>query len=184
MGFQFDRHRGTPTINGLTFLRRPGRLPGTEDWTDERTDASHRNGLSEPNVKLPLGTVWYGGYAADKANYFITQFTPVDSGGHQIPALITSGRWILQGDTQLTAIDQYNSRHLWSLPLPTWWVYEGYGRASGGKIKPWNDPKANRFPMRPTQRCRSAGYSMAAAPDAVYLSHGQPVLLRLPLRLE
>lgn len=169
---QLEPGLDTQTIQGLTFLRRPGRLPGTEDWTDERTDASHRNGLSEPNVKLPLGTVWYGGYAADKANYFITRFAPVDSGGHQIPALITSGRWILQGDAQLTAIDQYNSRRLWSVPLPGWWVYEFYGKASGGKIKPWNDPAANKFPIRPTQRCRAAGYSMAAAPDAVYLCVG------------
>ncbi|MDA1142776.1 MAG: PQQ-binding-like beta-propeller repeat protein [Planctomycetota bacterium] len=81
-----------------------GKLPGALDWDSEvRTD--HR-------VKWPLRPLWFGGPSTRQVqNYRQGAPGPV----------VANGRYFMQSERALTAVDAFNGAVLWSRPIPRPW---------------------------------------------------------------
>ncbi|MEM7391103.1 MAG: PQQ-binding-like beta-propeller repeat protein, partial [Verrucomicrobiota bacterium] len=140
-----------------------GPLDGAGDWSHEYANAAMNNSTADTLVKAPLGILWYGGPAGDRAYYL--------PGSRPAGALIVEGRMFLQGNGVIAAIDAYSGRLLWDADIPKMHIYNGT-HSGGGTLKqstPWDDRKASDKGVPPTQRCRATGFNWAAASDCLYL---------------
>jgi len=68
-GRAFVRQAGAARLDGadlscagaFTLLRRPGPLPGADDWRHESGDAAHTFASRDRHVAPPFGVLWFGG---------------------------------------------------------------------------------------------------------------------------
>ncbi|MCX5658113.1 MAG: PQQ-binding-like beta-propeller repeat protein [Planctomycetota bacterium] len=81
-----------------------GKLPGALDW-----DSSQREHVDvDQRVKWPLRPLWFGGPATAQIHGF--------SAGSDVT--IANGRYFVEGEQSITAVDAYNGELLWTHPLP------------------------------------------------------------------
>jgi hypothetical protein len=82
-------------------------LPGTNDF-------DHR--VADPRVRWPLQPLWFGGPGP-------ALLADHRSGEHFAgPPVAARGRYFVQGETTLTAVDAYNGTVLWTRPVPKLWT--------------------------------------------------------------
>jgi outer membrane protein assembly factor BamB len=168
---------------GATTTRRSGSLPGADDWRQEFHDAANTLASRDTRIKTPLGTLWYGGDAADMRFYFDAN---VDhQSGDQINpqpvgARFVDGRMILQGPGLLGGFDMYTGRKLWETKLPLMFRFGGSGGGLGVHSKkypkPWEHPEAVAAEVPVTQHCRASGFNMVALPDGVFVAAQRHIL--------
>ena len=168
---------------GATTTRRSGSLPGADDWRQEFHDAANTLASRDTRIKTPLGTLWYGGDAADLRFYFDAN---VDhQSGDQINpqpvgARFVDGRMILQGPGLLGGFDMYTGRKLWETKLPLMFRFGGSGGGLGVHSKkypkPWEHPEAVAAEVPVTQHCRASGFNMVALPDGVFVAAHRHIL--------
>jgi hypothetical protein len=168
---------------GATTTRRSGSLPGADDWRQEFHDAANTLASRDTRIKTPLGTLWYGGDAADMRFYFDAN---VDhQSGDQINpqpvgARFVDGRMILQGPGLLGGFDMYTGRKLWETKLPLMFRFGGSGGGLGIHSKkypkPWEHPEAVAAEVPVTQHCRASGFNMVALPDGVFVAAQRHIL--------
>lgn len=89
---------------GVTYLRRPGALPETDDWTHQYGNSAQTGISGDKVVKAPLGLLWFGG--------------PTHEGilprhGHGPSPQVAGGRLFIEGPDMLRAVDVYTGRVLW-----------------------------------------------------------------------
>jgi outer membrane protein assembly factor BamB/ubiquinone/menaquinone biosynthesis C-methylase UbiE len=101
----------TKRVGGLTTLTREGALPGSADWTHEYGDPANTLLSRDKLVKAPLGTLWFGGPAADGSLFY-------DRHKWGPSIAVVEGRMLIQGLEKFTAVDVYTGRILWQQRLP------------------------------------------------------------------
>ncbi len=89
--------------------RRSGPLPGAGQWNHQNGDASNTLVSAESRLRLPLGTVWYGGPSNARL---------LPRHGHGPTPQVVHGRLLIEGPDLLRAIDVYSGRLLWEVELP------------------------------------------------------------------
>lgn len=168
---------------GSTTTRRDGPLPGADDWRQEFHDAANTLASRDKRIKAPLGTLWYGGDAADLRFYFDANVDHQSGDGinpQPVGARFVDGRMILQGPGLLGAFDMYTGRRLWETKLPVMFRFGGSGGGLGIHSKkypkPWEHPEAVAAEVPVTQHCRASGFNMVALPDGVFVAAHRHIL--------
>ena len=167
----------------LKLTRGDGPPAGAADWTHEFRDAANTLASPDKLVKAPLGTLWYGGEAADARFYFDGNVDHQSGHGlnpQPVPAQVIDGRMILQGPGLLAAIDIYTGRILWETALPKMYTYGGGGGGLGIHSKkhprPWEHEPAMEFDVTPTERCRASGFNCVSQSDGIYVAAAKQLL--------
>jgi hypothetical protein len=168
---------------GATTTRRDGPLPGADDWRQEFHDAANTLASRDTRIKTPLGTLWYGGDAADLRFYFDANVDHQSGDGinpQPVGARFVAGRMILQGPGLLGGFDMYTGRRLWEAKLPRMFSFGGPGGGLGihsrKHPKPWEHPEAVAAEVPVTQHCRASGFNMVALPDGVFVAAQRQIL--------
>ena len=168
---------------GSTTTRRSGPLPGADDWRQEFHDAANTLAARDTRIKTPLGTLWYGGDAADLRFYFDANVDHQSGDGinpQPVGPRFVDGRMILQGPGLLGAFDMYTGRRLWETKLPRMFSFGGAGGGLGihskKHPKPWEYPDAVAAEVPVTQHCRASGFNMVALPDGVFVAAHRHIL--------
>jgi len=168
---------------GSMTTRRHGPLPGADDWRQEFHDAANTLAARDTRIKTPLGTLWYGGDAADARFYFDSDVDHQSGDGinpQPVGPRIVDGRMILQGPGLLGAFDIYTGRRLWEAKLPLMYRFGGpsggLGIHSKKHARPWEYPPAVAAEVPVTQHCRASGFNMIALPDGVFVAAQRHIL--------
>ncbi len=149
----------------LTVLRRVGALPGSSGWKQEYGDPGNTLTSRDTLVKAPLGLLWYGGPAGDPEIFYNRHNWP--------PSLaVSGGRMFVQGPGQLTAIDVYTGRVLWSRE-----IIDG----GGGVRNRYDLSKVSGDRMgNPIFGTPPTGYHFLVDEDALYLAYPDRCLVLSP----
>ena len=173
----------TNIAGDIKLTRSEGPPAGAADWTHEFRDAANTLASPDKLVKAPLGTLWYGGEAADARFYFDGNVDHQSGHGlnpQPVPAQVIDGRMILQGPGLLAAIDIYTGRILWETALLKMYTYGGGGGGLGIHSKkhprPWEYEPAMEFEVTPTERCRASGFNCVSQSDGIYVAAAKQLL--------
>ncbi len=110
-----------PWRGGIKLVRGP--LPGAGDWTHQFADAGRSGCASDKLVRWPLRLLWFGGPGPAR----------MMSRHWKSPAPIsTNGRLFILAQNSVIAVNAYNGRELWSVPIPN--VGIKFAQASGSNI--------------------------------------------------
>ncbi len=126
----------------VTLVRRPGALPGSDNWTHQYGSPANTVASRDSLVKAPLGLLWFGGPS---------NLDVLPRHGHGPPEQVVDGRLFIEGPDSLRANDVYTGRELWKVPLPE--IGEYYDRT-------YHQPGANAL-----------GTNFVATPETVYVVH-------------
>lgn len=177
------RPHGGILAAGSTTTRRNGPLPGSGDWRQEFQDSGNTLAARDTRIKTPLGTLWYGGAAADLRFYFDANVDHQSGDGinpQPVGPRIVDGRMILQGPGLLGAFDIYTGRRLWETKLPLMFRFGGPSGGLGVHSKkyprPWEHPEAVAAEVPVTQHCRASGFNMVALPGGVFVAAHRHIL--------
>lgn len=108
-GFALPEGAQVERSGNLTLLRRPGPLPGTDNWNHQYGNPANTVSSRDSLVKAPLGLLWFGG----PSNLDI-----LPRHGHGPPEQVVDGRLFIEGPDSLRANDVYTGRELWKIELP------------------------------------------------------------------
>jgi len=126
----------------LVLLRKPGALPGSDNWTHQYGNPANTVSSRDSLVEAPLGLLWFGGSS---------NLDVLPRHGHGPPEQVVDGRLFIEGPDSLQAKDVYTGRELWKTPLPE--LGEYYDRT-------YHQPGANAL-----------GTNFVATPETVYVVH-------------
>ncbi len=124
-----------------------GKLPGALDWDSNRKELT-----ADQRVKWPLRPLWFGGPST-------VQIQNIRAGA--TGPVVANGRYFVQGEQSLTAVDAYNGAILWSRDIPR--ISPGFCEVNGA-IYVASDPTV----------VGTVGVSrgLMASDDSVYLQLG------------
>ena len=89
-------------MGGITYLRRPGALPGAADWTHSAGCAGNTYASADRAARPPFGLLWFGGSMHDVLRQ--RRFSA---------AVVSRGRMFMALKDELHAMDLFTGRHLW-----------------------------------------------------------------------
>ena len=132
---------------GVTYLRRPGAVPETDDWTHQYGNSAQTGISRDKVVKAPLGLLWFGG--------------PTHEGilprhGHGPSPQVAGGRLFIEGPDMMRAVDVYTGRVIWEKEM------KDFGRFYN---------KTSHF-----SGAGEIGSNYVSLPDRIYAVHGKRIV--------
>ncbi len=128
-----------------SILSRPGALAGAADWCGQNGDAGNTRFSRDRLVMAPLGVLWFGNALSNSLILPRHGEGPVQQ--------VVAGRMFVEGPDELSAVDVYTGRLLWTRRFP-------------GVGKLYNS-------TRHQPGAHSIGSNFFAVADAVYVAYGQ-----------